>query len=368
MVQSIQLIEAVRDRLRDFITDRASILAPIGPDVAALADYSRDFLSAGKRFRAQFCYWGAKGVQSHGEQEASRPGFRRSIVTIASALELFHAAALIHDDIIDSSDTRRGRSSAHRHFESLHRSSGWSSDAENFGRTAAILLGDLLLGWSDELLDEGIASLGDRDAASAARGEFNRMRTEVTAGQYLDAVEENAWSIRDESALLPAAERVILYKSAKYSVASPLAIGALAAGGSVGQLATLRDFGFPLGVAFQLRDDILGVFGDPDRTGKPSGDDLREGKRTVLVALARQKLPGTPRRILDELLGDRGLDGQQIAMLQRTIIDSGACDAVEGMIAQNVRRAHAALDEASLDEAATLQLRELADTVTARTA
>src|SRR5690606_39237215 len=184
--------------------------------------------------------------------------------------------------ILAASDLRRGGPAAHRAFEGLHRGHEWDGDAGAFGTAGAILLGDLLLGWADELFEEGLAQLGDREAAHAARAEFFRMRTEVTAGQYLDVLEEHSWRSRPDSEALPRAHRVIVYKSAKYSVEAPLAIGGSLAGGSLAQLAALREFGLPLGVAFQLRDDMLGVFGDPAVTGKPSGDDLREGKRTVL--------------------------------------------------------------------------------------
>ena len=278
------------------------------------------------------------------------------------------AAALVHDDIIDNSDIRRGRPAAHRAFESLHRRELWDGDAAAFGTSTAILLGDLLLFWSDELFEDGLALLDDPESARAARAEFFRMRTEVTVGQYLDVLEEDSWRSRPDSEALPRAHRVIVYKSAKYSVEAPLAIGGALAGGSLPQLAALREFGLPLGVAFQLRDDMLGVFGDPEVTGKPSGDDLREGKRTVLIGLARQKMPPTAVRVLDELLGDPGLDEAQVRMLQNTVRDSGAAEQVERIIAHNVRVAREALEGAPLSASARSELSQLADRVTRRDA
>jgi geranylgeranyl diphosphate synthase type I len=231
-----------------------------------------------------------------------------------------------------------------------------------------LLLGDLLLGWSDELIDEGLARLGDPSAGLSARAEFNRMRTEVTAGQYLDILEERSWAGLTEADQLARAHRVIVYKSAKYTVEAPLAIGASLGGGSLSQLSALRAFGRPLGIAYQLRDDMLGVFGDPEVTGKPAGDDLREGKRTVLIALARAGLPANAARLLDELLGDPSLDAGQIRMLQNTIRDSGGVDKVERMITHNVELARAALGDAPLSREALTQLGQLTDTVTNRTA
>jgi geranylgeranyl diphosphate synthase type I len=284
---------------------------------------------------------------------------------VASALEIFHAAALVHDDIMDNSDLRRGEPSLHRRFEALHRDRGWSGSGETYGTAAALLLGDLLLGWSDGLFEEGLARV-DRDAAEASRAEFGRMRTEVMLGQYLDMLEEHSWRGRPDAELLSRAHRVIVYKSAKYSVEAPLALGASLAGGSLAQIAALREFGLPLGVAFQLRDDLLGVFGDPAVTGKPAGDDLREGKRTVLVTLARQKLPGSAPRLVDELLGDPALDAEQIGMLQAAIRESGAVEQLEKIIAHNVEVALAALQNAPLARSARDELTTLADTVTRR--
>ncbi len=374
MAESTRLVDLVDSRISDFLADRAPIVRAISPELGPFVDFSRQFLSGGKRFRALFCYWGfesVSGVESGfdpfaDEEEPARD--LSAIVAVAAALEIFHAAALVHDDIIDNSDTRRGSASAHRLFESLHRDSVWAGSPVEFGRAAAILLGDLLLGWSDELLDEGLELIEDRALARATRAAFNHMRTEVTAGQYLDVLEESAWLRRPDAELRERAERVIVYKSAKYSVQAPLLIGATLAGGSPAQLAALRDFGLPLGVAYQLRDDLLGVFGDSAVTGKPSGDDLREGKRTVLIAIARELMPQGARRAVDELLGDADLDDAQVRMLQNTIADCGAVDEVEALISRNVRTAIAAVGASPLSRRAITQLSELAETVTTRSA
>ena len=180
--------------------------------------------------------------------------------------------------------------------------------------------------WSDELFAESLDRLSDRDNARAARAEFNRMRTDVTAGQYLDIVAEASWPHVREGREVDVALNVITYKSAKYSIEAPLAIGASLGGASLAQMAALREFGLPLGIAFQLRDDLLGVYGDSELTGKPTGDDLVEGKRTVLIALARQGLPASARRTVDELLGDAELTDEQILTLQETIRASGAIE------------------------------------------
>jgi len=392
--ESKRLVDLVQSRIDEFLMSRDPIVTLISSDLTPLIDYSRQFLSGGKRFRAQFCYWGAQCVlppklsaishsnsldSSEGHSAANTSnadtespalvpdaGGLNAVVSVASALEIFHAAALVHDDIIDNSDTRRGAPSAHKLFESLHQGEGWAGNPTTFGRASAILLGDLLLGWSDELLDEGLFDMTDRGSARRARLEFNHMRTEVTAGQYLDILEERAWLAYPEAELLDRALRVIVFKSAKYSVQAPLVIGAALAGASDAQLHSLREFGLPLGMAYQLRDDLLGVFGDSTITGKPSGDDLTEGKRTVLIALARERLQDSDRATLDAQLGDAALTSQQIRSLQKIILDSGAVDRVEDLITTQVETALTALRTAPISAIARHKLLEMTDRVTRR--
>jgi geranylgeranyl diphosphate synthase type I len=370
---STRLVDLLQRRIDDFLAGAGPVVSGISPDLDVMLEYSAALLRGGKRFRALFCYWGWNAVGAGRDTfdplaELDSPPDLGSVVGVAAGLELFHAAALVHDDIMDRSATRRGSPAVHKSFETLHSRNGWSGIGSQFGDSAALLLGDLLLGWSDELVDEGLAALESRPSAGAARTEFNRMRAEVTAGQYLDILEERSWATADERDQLARAHRVLVYKSAKYSVEAPLVIGASMGGATLEQLAALRAFGLPLGIAYQLRDDVLGVFGDPAVTGKPAGDDLREGKRTVLIALARAGLPSTAVHLLDELLGDPRLTEEQIRMLQTTLVDSGAIDKIERMIAHNVELARAALSDAPLAPAAIAQLGELTDTVTNREA
>lgn len=373
MAESTRLVDLVQLRIDEFVSERTAELAAIAPELEQFTDVTLSFLSGGKRFRALFCYWGWQSVTAIVDDfdpiaAPDTTDLLPGIVFAASALEVFHAAALVHDDIMDNSDTRRGAPAAHKRFESIHRDGRWRGDASSFGRSAGLLLGDLLLGWSDELFDRGTSLLVDRAAGGAGRREFATMRTEVTAGQYLDILEENAWASYPDAQALPRAHRVIVYKSAKYSIEAPLTIGAALGGASPEQIAALRAFGLPLGVAYQLRDDMLGVFGDPVVTGKPAGDDLREGKRTVLIALARAKLPIHLRNVVDELLGDPELDSRQVQMIRTALTDCGAVDHVERIIEHNVSLARDAIRDAPLAGSARAQLLALADTVTQRVA
>jgi geranylgeranyl diphosphate synthase type I len=364
-----ELLELVQQELDDFCRDRKAEFHAISPDLTTVVDYTQSLLAGGKRFRALFCYWswlaaleGADVQQTQSQREASA----EAMVGICAALEMFHGAALVHDDLLDQSDTRRGAPSVHRRFEALHKDSGWAGSPERFGVAGSVLVGDLMLGWSSELFGHALLKAPDREIESAARDEFSRMRVEVMAGQYLDVLEENAAPTRQVSEAVGRANRVILYKTAKYSIEAPLLIGAAFAGASSGLLRGLSAFGIPLGMAFQLRDDILGVFGDPAVTGKPAGDDLREGKRTVLVALTRESLADGAGKIFDELLASRELDDEQIKFLQHTIKGSGALEKTERMIEELAEESRNALLQLDINHAAKVQLAGLAQKVISR--
>jgi geranylgeranyl diphosphate synthase, type I len=346
---------AFRDRVQSaldrFLDGQAERLAPLGPDAARLLDEARLSVSGGKRFRAAFCYWGHHAVAP------DRPGDEDALIRACAALELLHASALVHDDLMDASDTRRGRPATHRQFARDHHVAGWRGDREQYGAAAAILLGDLLLSWADELLRRCGLPL---EQVSPALDVFDLCRSEVIAGQFLD-VSVQARGLAD----VEAAMTVLRYKSAKYSIERPLHIGAALAGAGRETIAELTAFGLPLGEAFQLRDDLLGVFGDPATTGKPAGDDLVEGKRTVLVALALDAASRDDAARLDASLG-RALDEAEVAELRGVIDGSGAHQQVEAVIGELSTLALAALDRAHVDDRARGVLRQLASAATDR--
>jgi len=342
--------ETIASTLDAFVDEQARTLEPLGPDAARLVEEAHRSVTGGKRFRAAFCYWGFHAVQ---ESTTDEPGLIRA----AAALELLHASALVHDDFMDASDTRRGRPATHRAFEAYHRQHGWGGDPEQYGAAAAILLGDLLLSWSDEMLRTcGL----DHGVVRNAMRFFDTTRSEVIAGQFLDV----SVQARGESDV-DVAMRVLRYKSAKYSIERPLHIGAALAGGGQETLAALTEFGLPLGEAFQLRDDLLGVFGDPQVTGKPAGDDLSEGKRTVLVALALDKASPTDASRLDARLGTE-LTSADVAELRAIIESSGASTQVEKTIGELTNRSLVALDRAPITSSARSVLRKLATAATQR--
>jgi geranylgeranyl diphosphate synthase, type I len=342
---------SIQSALDAFIDEQARLLQPLGEDAERLVGSARGSVSGGKRFRAAFGYWGFRAVQADVPDE-------RALLRAAAALELLHASALVHDDYMDSSDTRRGRPATHKAFESLHRQQGWSGAPAQYGAAAAILLGDLLLSWSDQLLRRcGLPHDVVRDALVF----FDTSRSEVIAGQFLDvSVQARAASDVDQ------AMRVLRYKSAKYSVERPLHVGAALAGARADVLEALTHFGLPLGEAFQLRDDLLGVYGDPDVTGKPAGDDLTEGKRTVLVALALERAPTADAKLLDDALGSP-LTPAEVEDLRRIIEACGAHAEVERRIDQLTAASLAALDEAPVTDLARRVLRDLTAAATQRT-
>lgn len=336
----------------EFLDRQATVLAPLGPDAERLLAEARALLSGGKRLRAAFCHAGYLAVRPD-----PTPEERHALVRAAASLELLHASALVHDDLMDASDTRRGRPATHRGFAAEHVAAGWSGDPEQYGAAAAILLGDLLLAWADELLRG--CGLPIEQVAPALRV-FDACRTEVIAGQFLDISVQARAHADVETAMT-----VLRYKSAKYSIERPLHVGAALAGADENHLAALSAYGLPLGEAFQLRDDQLGVFGDPAVTGKPAGDDLVEGKRTVLVALALDAAPATDRDHLDAALG-RPLEDAEVDRLRDIIRASGAEDAAERLIEELTTTALAAVDDAAADDRGRQTLRELAAAATRR--
>lgn len=348
-------VAAVAGELTDFLTTRQSVMATISPDIDPIMGSISNLVTGGKRLRALMCYWGWRGA---GGDPAAH-----EIVTAGSALELFQAAALIHDDIIDRSDTRRGGPSVHRRFSQLHHAQGWALDSERFGHAAGILTGDLCLSFSEEAFTD----IGKQAASgSRARRIFNLMRAEVMAGQYLDILEEVAGPVRDRAGAVTRAQSIIRFKSAKYSTEHPLALGGALAGASDELLRGYSAFALPLGEAFQLRDDVLGVFGDPVTTGKPAGDDLREGKRTVLVALALDQATPEESAFIDAKLGSPELGDDDIAEIRRIIEESGALQATEVLIGEFGTAAFDALEILPLDELPKTALRRLAEVTVSR--
>lgn len=362
MHASADPIEAISQRLARFVTAQRLAWADAGPEAQVFLDAATRTLAGGKRLRARFCVTGWRAVANAGGDAKAIPD---AVLDAAAALEVFHAAALVHDDIIDNSDTRRGQPAAHRALEAAHAESGWAGDGSAFGRSAAILLGDLLVAWSDDLLEQGFAHASH---AASAREVYALMRREVTIGQFLDIAEEAAFTTAPDEEHAERALRVASLKSARYSIQHPLLLGAALAGADATQSAALAAFGHPLGLAFQLRDDVLGVFGDTAVTGKPSGDDLREGKRTLLIAYTREALAPDDRAALDALIGDPALTAEQIAQIQQSIIDTDALARVESAISAYAGEAEHALQSARLSSSALDQLRELADASISRTA
>lgn len=363
----MRFVDIIDSQLADFLDQKSDEIQSISPDLVPLLEYSRSLLSGGKRFRARFCYWGYRAVVDSSAE--TLPVDRdHPVFTLAAALEVFHAAALVHDDIMDKSDTRRGEPSAHRHFESMHTTQGFAKDPAHYGLATALMIGDLLLAWSSELVTSALAKIPDPDVISGVRREYHKMWNEVTMGQYLDIHEESCWPLVSDEEKFDRSMLVVTYKSAKYSMEAPLLLGASLGKASPRQLDDLGAFGLPLGIAFQLRDDMLGVFGDPEVTGKPAGDDLREGKRTVLIALAQSQMNGGVKAVFEELLGNPDVNEEQVRVMQNTLRDSGAPEKVEGIIEDSVTRALGALDGADVTETAREELRALASAVVARRA
>jgi geranylgeranyl diphosphate synthase type I len=276
-----------------------------------------------------------------------------------AALELLQACALIHDDLMDGSDTRRGKPSIHRHFETIHIQDELDGFAPQYGLSAAVLLGDLALVWSDQMLNS--AGLTTEQFARVFPY-YNEMRVELMAGQFLDIHEQTQKTTNVDRSM-----KIARYKSGKYTIERPLHLGAAMTSSSSPEIfAALSAYGLPLGEAFQLRDDLLGVFGDPSVTGKPAGDDLREGKRTVLIAMTNDRQSESQREIARKYFGKPDLDAQGVELLREIIESTGARAELEATIERLTNEALTAAQSAVFTKDGNALLAELANIATKR--
>ncbi|MEU8329588.1 polyprenyl synthetase family protein [Micromonospora sp. NPDC048839] len=338
-----ELVTAVDETLTAFLATEVDSLSEIDASMGAFAASAREaVLVGGKRIRPTFAYWGWRGVV--GGTEALSP-----VLPALAALELLHTFALVHDDVMDASTTRRGRPTAHVALADQHVQAGHRGDPGRFGEAVAVLIGDLCMVWADQLLAHATVPPA---RLFEVRRCYDQMRVETVAGQYLDVLGENdpaSWSV--DRAL-----RVARYKTASYTVQRPLLFGACLAGVPANDplVSAYTRYGLAVGEAFQLRDDLLGVYGDPAATGKPAGDDLRTGKPTALLMLAREL--ATPAQLSAlERAGD-----EPVERLAELVAETGAVARVERMIAERVSDALTALDTAPVDRTARTALTGLA--------
>lgn len=340
-------IRVQRD-LTNFLVEQTEYLGEIGSELIPVADAINAFLmDGGKRLRPLFAYCGYLAAGGKDDD---------SVITAVASLELLQACALMHDDLIDASDTRRGKPSIHRRFEAIHKDEELSGSAASYGAAAAILLGDLALVWSDQILHGS----GVPDAALIrSLSVHDEMRVELMAGQFLD-VHEQALATTSVARSL----KIARYKSAKYTIERPMHFGAALAIADAHARETFTEiyseYGLPLGEAFQLRDDLLGVFGDPATTGKPAGDDLREGKRTVLMAMTNDRADAKQEAIIAKYFGDPHLDSVGVDLLRTVISETGAREHVEDLIEKLFLTSLDALSRDEIEPSAHALLDELA--------
>jgi geranylgeranyl diphosphate synthase type I len=351
-VDSVRI--AVKEELTHYLAEQRDYLTSIASELIPVCDALEDYLlEGGKRLRPLFAYAGFLAA-------GTTPS--RTEIRAMASLELLQACALIHDDLMDGSDTRRGKPAIHRHFESLHRQGSMAGVPEQFGAAAAVLLGDLALVWSDHMLHNSGLS---HEALMSALRIHDEMRIELMAGQYLDVREAGEREFSVERSL-----RIARYKSGKYTIERPLHLGAVIArpaqSAHVELVNTLSAYGLPLGEAFQLRDDLLGIFGDPSVTGKPAGDDLREGKRTVLMAMTLEKASTSMREELMRDLGNPNLTVQRVEELRTIITETGAVADVEKLIEALATESKTAAQSSAIAADAQPFLLALADSATRR--
>jgi geranylgeranyl diphosphate synthase type I len=340
------IAERVEARLSAFLEPELARWAAFDPDLRdPMAEIGRLVLLGGKRLRPAFCHWGFVGAGGHPDDPV--------VTDAGAAFELMHAFALFHDDVMDDADGRRGQPTTHTTWSARHAAGGWHGESRRFGEGVAILIGDLAFVYSDQLM---------AGANPTAWRIWNELRIELNVGQVLDIL-GSVRGVRD----VAQAERVCRYKSGKYTIERPLHLGAaLAAPERFDELApALSAFGLPLGDAFQMRDDVMGAFGDELATGKPVGGDLREGKPTPLLARARAAASAPQLAVLDRV-GHPDLTDADVGTIQQVIVDTGALADLESTIDLLTAEAVAALDTMPLTPAARDELAALAGFVSRR--
>ena len=310
----------VETRLSEILDAERREWAGLDPSLdEPLGDLADLILGGGKRIRPAYCHWGWLLGGGDPSGDGALDG--------GCALEILHAFALAHDDVMDGSDTRRGTPTVWRKFVQRHRDRRWLGEDRRFGEAAAVLVGDMAMVLADRTLGR---------VSPEARTVWDELRTELNMGQFLDVVGGARGSATAEEA-----RRIIEHKTARYTVVRPLQLGAALAGRSDLEVLLARH-GRPVGMAFQLRDDVLGAFGDPVATGKPVGDDLREGKPTLLMALAKSAATPAQLKILQTVGSE--MDDEAVAEVQQAIIDTGALTSLEAEIAGLLDAALAALE------------------------
>jgi isopentenyl-diphosphate delta-isomerase type 1 len=317
-------VPAVEAVLESFLGSARARLVSLDPDVAPMADViERLVRSGGKRLRPQFVHWGHRAACREGDEDCGA----HAVPFVAAAAEMLHTFALLHDDVMDRSAARRGQPTAHVTLADHHRRHDGTGDADWFGFSAAIVAGDLAFVWAQELFD----AAGIPPAAEpAARALFRDLQVEVMAGQFLDlCMARPLGPETDGNSAIAAARHVAMLKSGRYTVTRPLHLGATIAGGDDDLLNTLAAYGDAVGVAFQLRDDVLGLMGDESETGKSASDDVREGKRTVLILEALQRATPAERSIVSGALGNPDLDAATCGRVREIVVRTGALAQVE---------------------------------------
>lgn len=343
----LALAARVERRLEDFLVAQEDLWSAFDGELRQpVAEIRRLVLSGGKRLRPAFCHWGFVGA-------GGDPDDRR-IIDTGAALELLHGFALFHDDIMDGATSRRGVPVTHEVFAAEHRDQGAAGEARRYGEGVAILVGDLAFVYSDQL----IAGIDD-----VARAVWDELRIELNIGQILDLMGSARQERRREKTA-----RICRYKSGKYTIERPLHLGALMAAPQrrTELVPLLSAYGLPLGDAFQMRDDVMGAFGDTVVTGKPVGDDIREGKPTPLMALTCERAGAAQRELLDRV-GRDALNEDDVREVQEIMRSTGALSEMETTIAGLVDEAIGALDRLPFPSAVKDELVALARYVSART-
>jgi len=327
-LRSLNIVKGeVEGRLEAFLRDKTAEAARISPGAEELIRVLSEFtLRGGKRLRAGLVYYGHRCFSDRDTED---------VWNAAICLELVQSFLLVHDDVIDEDDTRRGGWTVHRHYSDLHRERYHLRDPKHFGESMAILCGDLALALANEVLGRLGLDVPGRDAIL---DRMHRMISHAIYGECMDVLSEVEVEVSEQDIL-----GIAMLKTASYTVEGPLHMGALLGGAGSEDLERLSRYAIPLGNAFQVRDDILGLFGDAARLGKPVGSDIREGKKTLLILKALEKADPDQRAYMERMLGNKDVTEGEVEGIRRLVVETGALDACEEMVRNLVEDSRRAL-------------------------
>jgi len=339
----------VEKELDLFFKDKLEKADKIDPSSKQMIELLKEFtLRGGKRLRAALVYYGYRCFSNKNLKE---------IIKASVTMELIQSYLLIHDDIIDNDDLRRNGPTLHISYKNIAKRKYKKIDSNHFGLSMAILAGDICAAFANEIMAK--LKIKEKNKIQALNV-LNHSLHHVIYGQVLDVLSELRIITNKDI------EKIHRLKTATYTIESPLHIGALLAGAKQKHLKTLSNYAIPLGKAFQIKDDILGMFGEKEKVGKPVGSDIKEGKKNLLILKALESATPAQRQAIEEALGNQDLTKNQLNQVRAIVIKTGSLSYSQNLAKNLVKKAKSAIKSAKFRPVGKNFLLKIADYIEKR--